>query len=229
MIPLKDVNPREKFPFITYTIIFLNVLVFLFEISLGKNLEVFLNAFGVVPIRFVANFLEYPFDIFNFIPFFSSMFLHGGFLHLIGNMLSLWIFGDNVEDKMGHFFYLIFYFFSGIGASIAHIIFNLSSQIPTIGASGAIAGVMGAYFFFFPRARVLTLVPIFFFFQLIEIPAFIFLGLWFLLQFFSGALSFGMSSSGGVAWWAHIGGFIFGFLVARLFFYKKKRRVFYYL
>lgn len=229
MIPLRDVNPREKFPFVTYTIIFLNVLIFFYEISLGKNLENFFNNFGVVPLRFVRDLLSSPFDIFNFIPLFSSMFLHGGFLHLIGNMLSLWIFGDNVEDKMGHLFYLIFYFFSGIGASVAHILFNLSSPIPTIGASGAIAGVMGAYFFFFPRARVLTLIPIFFFFQLVEIPAFVFLGLWFFLQIFSGTLSLGSSSSGGVAWWAHIGGFIFGFLIARLLFFKKKKRVIYYL
>lgn len=230
MIPLRDINPREKFPFVTYTIIFLNILAFLYEISLGKNLEFFLRDFGIIPLRFVRNFLNYPFDISNFLPFLTSMFLHGGFWHLLGNMLSLWIFGDNVEDKMGHFFYLIFYFISGFGASFAHILFNISSPIPTIGASGAIAGVMGAYFFFFPGARVLTLVPVFFFFQLVEIPAFIFLGLWFLLQIFSGSLTLAAAPSGGVAWWAHIGGFIFGFIFARLFFYKKKkRRIIYYL
>ncbi|MEJ5165899.1 MAG: rhomboid family intramembrane serine protease [Thermoanaerobaculia bacterium] len=228
MIPLKDVNPREKTPFVTYFLIIANVLTFLFEISLGRGLEVFFKEFGVIPLKFVHNFLNYPFDLYNYIPLFTSLFLHGGFLHLAGNMLSLWIFGDNVEDRMGHFFYLFFYFLSGIGASLAHIITNFSSPIPTIGASGAISGVMGAYFYFFPRARVLTLVPIFFFIQLVEIPAFIFLGLWFFLQLFSGALSFG-GGSGGVAWWAHIGGFVFGYLIARIFFFKRKQRIIYYL
>lgn len=228
MIPLKDVNPREKTPFVTYFLIIVNILTFLFEISLGRGIEVFLKEFGVIPLKFVYNFLNYPFDFYNYLPLFTSLFLHGGFLHLLGNMLSLWIFGDNVEDKMGHFFYFLFYFISGIGASLAHIITNFSSPIPTIGASGAISGVMGAYFYFFPRARVLTLIPIFFFIQLVEIPAFIFLGLWFLIQLFSGALSFG-GGSGGVAWWAHIGGFIFGYLIARILFYRKKQRVIYYL
>lgn len=229
MIPLKDVNPREKIPFFTFVLIILNVLAFLFELSMGRHLNVFLGEFGVVPIRFVNNFLSFPFEISNYFPLISSMFLHGGFLHLAGNMLSLWIFGDNVEDKLGHFYYIIFYFLSGFGASISHIIFNISSQVPTIGASGAISGVMGAYFYFFPRAKVLTLIPIFFFFELIEIPAFIFLGLWFAIQIFSGALSFGISSASGIAWWAHIGGFIFGYLFARVFFSKRKRRVIYYL
>lgn len=226
MIPLKDVNPSVKVPFFTYILISFNVLIFIFELSLGENLVSFLKVFGVIPERFIHNFLNYPFDFSNYFPILTSLFLHGGFLHLLGNMLSLWIFGDNVEDKLGHFFYIIFYFLSGIGASIAHIIFNFSSQIPTIGASGAIAGVMGAYFYFFPRARVLTLIPIFFFIQIVEIPAFIFLGLWFALQIFSGALSFGVSSTGGVAWWAHIGGFIFGYLFALIFFRRKKYKLY---
>lgn len=229
MIPLKDLNPSEKIPFVTYIFIILNVLAFFVELLFSNNLGQFFREFGLIPYNFINNFLNTPFQLKNFIPFFSSLFLHGGFLHLVGNMLSLWIFGDNVEDKLGHFYYLIFYFLSGIGASISHIIFNFNSHIPTIGASGAIAGVMGAYFYFFPRAKVLTLIPIFFFFQLIEIPAFIFLGLWFAIQIFSGALSFASSSATGIAWWAHIGGFIFGYLFARIFFGKKKRRIIYYL
>lgn len=228
MIPLKDVNPREKTPYFTYFLIVANVLAFLFEISQGSGLEAFLKEFGVIPIKFIHNFLNTPFDFYSYIPLFTSLFLHGGLLHLLGNMLYLWIFGDNVEDKMGHFSYFLFYFLSGIGASLAHIITNYSSPIPTIGASGAISGVMGAYFYFFPRARVLTLVPIFFFIQMVEIPAFIFLGFWFVLQLFSGASSF-ISSSGGVAWWAHIGGFVFGYLFARILFFKKKTRNIYYL
>ncbi len=224
MIPLKDINPREKIPFFTYLLISLNILIFIFQLGLGDEIEKFFRAFGLIPTKFIYSFLNYPTNPFVYLPLFTSMFLHGGFLHLIGNMLSLWIFGDNVEDKMGHFFYIIFYFISGLMASFAHIIFNSSSNIPTIGASGAIAGVMGAYFYFFPRARVLTLIPIFFFFQLVELPAFIFLGLWFAIQIFSGALSIGSPSAGGVAWWAHIGGFIFGYIFAKLFFHKQKKK-----
>ncbi len=224
MIPLKDINPREKIPFFTYFLISINVLIFIFQLGLGDEIEKFFKIFGIIPNKFIYNFLNYPLNPLVYFPLFTSMFFHGGFLHLIGNMLSLWIFGDNVEDRMGHFSYILFYFISGLIASIAHIIFNLSSNIPTIGASGAIAGIMGAYFYFFPRARVLTLIPIFFFFQLVELPAFIFLGLWFAIQIFSGVLSIGFPSAGGVAWWAHIGGFIFGYLFAKLFFHRKKRR-----
>lgn len=228
MIPLKDINPREKFPFFTYLIILLNVFIFLFEISKGSGIEEFFRYFGLIPKKFVYFFFSEPLNINIYIPFITSIFLHGGLLHLLGNMISLWIFGDNVEDKMGHFVFIFFYFFSGFFASFIHILFNFYSSVPTIGASGAIAGVMGSYFYFFPRARVLTILPLFFFFQIVEIPAFVFLGLWFLIQFFSGVLSLGIPSAGGIAWWAHIGGFLFGYIFSAVFF-KRKRRIIYYL
>jgi len=151
------------------------------------------------------------------------MFLHGGWLHLFGNMLYLWIFGDNVEDRLGHLRYLIFYLLSGIGASFVHIWLNPSSRLPTIGASGAIAGVMGAYFTLYPRARVITLLPFFFFFYLVEIPAFFFLGFWFILQFVSGSTALlTRLPHGGIAWWAHVGGFLFGATLNFLF--RKPKR-----
>jgi len=148
----------------------------------------------------------------------TSMFLHGGWLHLIGNMWYLWIFGDNVEDRLGHGRFLLFYLAAGVVASIIHAALQPGSPMPTVGASGAIAGVLGAYAFAFPRARVLTLVPIFFFIQIIAIPAMVLLGIWFAFQFIAGTMSFGVArGSGGVAWWAHIAGFVFGFLVMMLF------------
>jgi membrane associated rhomboid family serine protease len=160
----------------------------------------------------------------RFLPIFTSMFLHGGWLHLIGNMIYLWIFGDNVEDMMGHIKYFIFYLLCGVSANYAHLYTNASSPMPTIGASGAIAGVMGAYFILFPRSKVWTLFPIFFFIQIIKIPAVAFLGFWFLMQFFMGFFSLGVSSvaRGGVAWWAHIGGFACGALL--VFIFKKRKR-----
>jgi hypothetical protein len=154
------------------------------------------------------------------------MFLHGGWFHFLGNMLYLWVFGDNVEDRLGHFRFLIFYLVCGLSAAALHIFTNPYSKMPTVGASGAIAGVLGAYLVLFPRARVLTLVPILFFFQLMELPAVIFLGIWFIFQFFSGALSLtagGGSDVGGTAWWAHIGGFIAGVIMV-LRFRRKERR-----
>ncbi len=151
------------------------------------------------------------------------MFLHSGFMHIAGNMLFLWIFGDNVEDYFGHFPYLLFYLVCGIGSGITHIIFNFHSNLPALGASGAISGVMGAYIILFPRARVLTLVFIFF----IPIPAFIILGYWFLLQFLAGVSSVGVSATGGVAWWAHIGGFLLGMLITALTLGDRKQSVSY--
>jgi membrane associated rhomboid family serine protease len=147
-------------------------------------------------------------------PFFTSMFLHSGWLHLIGNMWFLWIFGDNVEDALGHFRYLIFYLTCGIFAGVTHTIFNWGSHIPAIGASGAIAGVRGAYIVFFPRARVLTLIPLIIFFFTVRIPAWVILGYWFLLQFVTGVGSLGVNTAGGVAVWAHVGGFVLGALIA---------------
>jgi len=153
-------------------------------------------------------------------PFFTSMFLHAGWLHLVGNMWFLWIFADNVEDILGHFNFLIFYIACGLAASFAHFIVNLNSAVPAVGASGAIAGVLGAYIVMFPRARVLTLVPIFIFLEVVEIPAFVFLGIWFIYQFFLGMMSVG-SYGAGVAFWAHIGGFIAGVLLLNIFLKKR--------
>ena len=159
------------------------------------------------------------------VPFFTSMFLHGGWLHLIGNMWYLWIFGDNIEDRLGHFTYLLFYLLCGLGAGVVHTVLNANTTVPSIGASGAIAGVLGAYVVSYPFARVLTLIPIFIFLQVIEIPAVIVLGLWFVMQFLYGTASLALTgpNAGGVAWWAHVGGFIIGILLVGLFPRKDRR------
>lgn len=212
MIPLRDNIPSHTTPVVNFALIGVNVLVFLFELSLGTELQKWIHVFGMVPERIVYIVFDAPqYFYIALISLFSSMFLHGGFLHIIGNMLFLYIFGDNVEDALGHVRYLVFYLGCGIAASMAQLIVHPGSRIPTIGASGAIAGVMGAYFLLYPHSKVLTLIPIFFFFQVFEIPAVIFLGLWFLIQFFLGSFSIaGASGSAGVAFWAHIGGFAVG-------------------
>jgi membrane associated rhomboid family serine protease len=224
MIPLKDTIPSRTFPFINYLIIFINLFCFLYEVSLGRYLQDFIFSWGLVPVRFFSPLtLELSSIIERLLPFFSSMFLHGGWIHFLGNMLYLYIFGDNVEDRLGHFRYLLFYLLCGIAASVAQLSSNPQASVPMVGASGAIAGVMGAYFLLYPYSRVVTLLFLFFFIEIVEIPAFFFLAFWFLLQFFSGALSLSSQSSisGGVAWWAHIGGFLSG--VVLLFLFKKKR------
>jgi membrane associated rhomboid family serine protease len=227
MIPLKDNIPSRTFPFVNISLIILNIVVFFYEVSLGPYLEHFIFYFGVIPHKFIFLLSRDTFSpVATFMPLFTSLFLHGGWLHLLGNMLYLWIFGDNVEDVLGHARYLIFYLLCGIGAGMTHIITQPVSQVPTIGASGAIAGIMGAYFILFPRARVVTLVPIFFFIQFIEIPAFFFLAFWFIMQLFSGTFAGSSSFSGGIAFWAHIGGFGCGMLL--LLFFKRQRKVRYY-
>ncbi len=227
MIPLKDDIPSRTFPFITIMLIIINSLIFLFEISLsqGELMELF-EYFGVIPARFLALISVQKFlDPSQFYTLFTSMFLHGGWFHIIGNMWYLWIFGDNVEDRMGHFRYLIFYILCGIGAGLTHIYLNPTSTVPTIGASGAISGVMGAYFILYPRARVLTLVPVFIFVEILVIPAFFYLGFWVFMQFIEGTLLFLVpSNAGGVAVWAHFGGFILGAIFV-FFFRKPKHRV----
>ncbi|MCX5898170.1 MAG: rhomboid family intramembrane serine protease [Proteobacteria bacterium] len=219
MIPLKDTIPSRTFPFINYTIILINLLCFLYQLSLGPHLEKFLYAWGVVPAQFFA-----PLSIGHLhlsqriLPLFTSMFLHGGWLHFLGNMLYLYIFGDNVEDRLGHARYLLFYLLCGVLAAAAHLLTNHDSRLPTIGASGAIAGVMGAYFFLYPYARVVTLIFIVFFFDIVEIPAFFFLAFGFIFQFLSGTIIATQDAmSGGVAWWAHIGGFLAGILLLFVF------------
>jgi membrane associated rhomboid family serine protease len=216
-IPLKDLNPRRGYPVVNTFIILTNLVVFFYELSLKLTLsphafQAFEIANGTVPARIPAFLAGYVTFSAAFLPLLSSMFLHSGWLHILGNMLFLWIFGDNVEDFFGHIPYLFFYLLCGIGAGLVHILFNLSSHVPALGASGAISGVMGAYTLLYPRARVLTLVFIF----LVPIPAFLFLGYWILLQFLSGIGAFGVAASGGVAWWAHVGGFLTGMLLTQI-------------
>lgn len=221
MLPLRDTIPSRTRPWVNYSLIALNTLVFIFELFLGPNLNAFVRAYGFVPARFFASLGA----IFHVGPgpfiiecgtILSSMFMHGGFTHFLGNMLFLYIFGDNVEDRFGHGRYLIFYLLTGVAAALTQGILSPSSMVPMIGASGAISGVMGAYLKFFPHSRVLTLIPFFFFYQLAEIPAFIYLALWFILQFFQGSLSLlaGTAGAGGVAWFAHVGGFVTGLFLA---------------
>ncbi len=209
-IPLKDLNPRRTYPIVNTTLILVNVLVFIYQYTLPPYaFKTFMIANATVPARFPAWLSGHaPFDA-AFLPLLTSMFLHSGILHIAGNMLFLWIFGDNVEDFYGHFTYLFFYLVCGIGSGLLHVLFNMTSAVPALGASGAISGVMGAYGILYPRARILTLVFIF----LVPIPAVIILGYWFILQFLSGVSSLGAAASGGVAWWAHVGGFLLGMLI----------------
>jgi membrane associated rhomboid family serine protease len=209
-IPLKDLNPRRTFPAITILLIAVNVAVFAYQVTLPPQAgQAFLMTFADVPSRLPAWFSGEGSAAAALLPLLTSMFLHGGVLHLLGNMLFLWIFGDNVEDFLGHTGYLIFYFVCGIVASLTHDFSNLSSRVPALGASGAISGVMGAYMVLFPRSRVLTLIFIF----LVPIPAVVILGWWFILQFLGGLSSVGMRAAGGVAWWAHVGGFLMGVIL----------------
>jgi membrane associated rhomboid family serine protease len=204
MIPLRDTQPSYSTPFVTIGIIVLNVMVFLHQISLDPyELNHFIARYAIVP------------DRFQYVDLISSMFMHGGWMHLIGNMWFLWIYGDNVEDVLGHWKYVLFYLACGAAAGLVHVMLGPLSRVPTLGASGAIAGVMGAYLIKFPHSRIITLVPIFVFFTTMEIPALIILLYWFVLQVFSGVGSIGYSnvSRGGVAWFAHIGGFVAGIIL----------------
>ncbi|WPX08854.1 rhomboid family intramembrane serine protease [Anaerocellum danielii] len=227
MIPLKDTIPSREKPFMTWTIILINVFVFLYQISLPPEAaSQFVYKYSFVPARFTY-YLEHGFLVAITVSIGSiltSMFMHGSWMHLISNMWSLWLFGDNVEDRVGHFRFLIFYILSGLSASLTHWFFNIHSSIPTVGASGAISGVMGAYFLMFPLSRIVTLIPLGFIPLFIEIPALFYLGIWFLSQVSSGILElFGPVFGSGIAWWAHIGGFLFGMLTIN-FFKRKYRR-----
>lgn len=227
MIPIRDRNPSGIFPIVTIGIIALNTVVFLFELSLGHRLDYFLFQFGIVPVK-VVYAAEIPGSTFlnTYFPFLSYMFLHGGFIHLIGNMWFLWIFGDNIEDALGRFKFILFYLICGIGSAIVHVYFNRQSGVPCVGASGAVAGVLGAYMVTFPRARVLVVLPLFIIWELIELPAVIVLGFWFLIQFFSGAAAISSIKGGsGIAWWAHIGGFILGIILIKIFIKSRKTSV----
>jgi membrane associated rhomboid family serine protease len=206
-IPLKDLNPRRAYPIVNTALILANVGVFVYQLTLPAHaFQGFVLSNATIPARFPAALSGHaPLEA-AFLPLLTSMFLHGGIAHLLGNMLFLWIFGDNVEDFYGHIPYLFFYLVCGIGAGLLHVLFNWSSMVPSLGASGAISGVMGAYLILYPRSRILTLVFIF----LIPIPAVFILALWFVMQFVSGVSSLGMAATGGVAWWAHVGGFLLG-------------------
>lgn len=221
MFPIQDSVPRRCPPLMMWTIIAVNLVFFIFETRLGPhNLQRLFYVFGLVPARYThpewavwAGLV--PGAI---MPLFTAMFLHGGWLHIIGNMWTLWIFGDNVEDEMGHFRFLVFYLLCGLAASFVQIYTNYGSTIPTVGASGAIAGVMGAYFVLFPTARIIIMIPILFIPLFFEIPAIFFLGFWFMQQLFGGTMMLaGPKAVGGIAWWAHAGGFVFGMIAVKLF------------
>jgi membrane associated rhomboid family serine protease len=211
MIPLKDINPTRGFPFVNVLLIAANVLVFLYQVTLSPvAAKAFVLANATVPARIPAFLAGHAPASVALFPLFSSMFLHGWLMHLLGNMLFLYIFGDNVEDAFGHIGYLFFYLLCGIGSGLIHVLFNWGSGIPALGASGAISGVMGAYAVMFRRHQILTFFLIF----LIPVPAILILGYWFVLQFVAGINGLGMATAGGVAWWAHIGGFLMGVVIA---------------
>jgi membrane associated rhomboid family serine protease len=216
MIPIRDAIRSKNFPAVNVIIIVINVLAFLWELFQGPDLREAFYLFGIVPIRYSDPEISIQFTKFQqFLPFLTSMFLHGGLFHILGNMWFLYIFGDNIEDRLGHIRYFIFYLFCGVVAGFVQLYTSWNSKIPTIGASGAISGVMGAYLLLYPRSRILTLIPIFFFFQFVELPAFIFLGYWLLIQLFSAGLT--PRNVGGIAFWAHIGGFIAGLILVKIF------------
>jgi membrane associated rhomboid family serine protease len=223
MIPIRDDTPRFSTPYVTYFLVALNTLMFLFELALGpESRNQFMFQFGVMPAHITGLLERMPTvsPAAALLPVFTSMFLHASWLHLIANMWVLWIFGDNIEDYLGHFRYLAFYLLCGVAAAVAHTVLNALSRVPSVGASGAIAGVMGAYFLLHPRARVLTLVPLIFFFTFWWLPAWIVLGYWFLVQFLSGAataIAYSSQTSGGIAFWAHVGGFVSGMLLIKVF------------
>ena len=229
MIPIKDDNPTPRFPFFTILILLANVGVFIYQWLLGPDVQAFLYRYGAIPWE-IVRFREYtgfpvPFrsEWPAILSIGSSMFIHGGLLHLIGNMVYLWVFGDNVEAVLGHMRFLLFYLVCGTVATVTHIVLNVDSIVPMVGASGAISGILGAYIVRFPRARVHVLIFFFFFLRIVRVPAVVLLGFWFIMQVFSGFGAQGVQS--GVAWFAHIGGFIAGMLLIVLFPKAKRVRI----
>ena len=219
MFPLRDNIPSRRFPVVTVVLIAINVIIFLFEVMMGRNVYTVMIMFGVIPARLVSQWQD-PRVVFTLI---SSMYLHGGWAHLLGNMLYLWIFGDNVEDRMGRLRFFVFYTLSGVIASLLQVAANTRSPVPIIGASGAIAGVLGAYLLLYPRARVSTLI-LFLFIQIVWLPAVVVLGGWFLIQLFNGLASLTeITQTGGVAWWAHIGGFVAGMILLPVFLRREQK------
>jgi membrane associated rhomboid family serine protease len=221
LIPIRDTIPSRSAPVVTWALIAVNIVVFLYELGLEPGeLQRFIYLFGLVPARYShpewASWVGFPVD--DYWPFLTHMFVHGGLAHLIGNIWALWIFGDNVEDRMGRARYLLFYLLMGLAAALTHWFTNIDSTVPTVGASGAIAGVLGAYFVFFPRARIIAMFPVLFLPFFFELPAVTYLLIWFLTQLFGGALTgLGPHQVGGIAFWAHVGGFAAGAVLCRLF------------
>lgn len=230
MIPLKNLRPRVRFPAITLAIIIANFLVFFYQLSLpSRALQSFIFTYSLIPARLQLALAASQFTMREaFLPFLTSMFLHAGWLHIIGNMWFLWLFGGNVEDRLGHVPYLGFYILCGLGAGIVQTLFSLGSRIPSLGASGAIAGVLGAYIVLFPSSKILTLVTLFFWWFFARLPAVLFIGLWFIVQFLSGVSSLGSAAEGGVAWWAHVGGFLLGMLLVAGMSRRREREYDYY-
>ena len=216
IIPLRDINPSSSFPFITILLICINIVVFILQATLPEaELASFYGTFGLMPARFLGsmNGITERSVLNEGMTLFTSMFLHGGPMHIIGNMWILWLLGDNVEDRLGHFTFLGFYLLAGIGASLVHAVIYPASTVPTIGASGAIAGVMAAYVLMFPKAKIKVLVFLVIFITTINVPAFIFIGLWFMTQLFNGLGSLSAGEASGIAFWAHIGGFLAGIIL----------------
>jgi membrane associated rhomboid family serine protease len=211
MIPIKDEIPTRYFPVVNYLLIAMNVVVFIFMWLAGSQQDALVYEFAMIPANFSRGI-----TLGDVTDIFTSMFMHAGLLHLGGNMLYLWIFGDNIEDRMGHVGYLMFYLVGGVAAALTHLATNFGSQIPTVGASGAIAAVLGAYLVLYPRSRIVTFIPLGFFMRLTTVPAVVVLGLWFVLQLFNGVVTLGATAVGGVAFWAHIGGFVAGVVIAKL-------------
>jgi membrane associated rhomboid family serine protease len=215
MIPLKDINPSRSFPIVNLTIILICSALWLYEVSLEEyEFNHFIYNFGLVPVEVFSK----PYQLF------THMFLHGSWLHIIGNMWFLWVFGDNVEDRLGKFKYLLFYVLSGLGAAVIQSLVSFLTgavHVPMVGASGAISGVLGAYLYLFPHARILALVPVFFFLTLMELPAVFFIGMWVFIQIINGLITLPFASMGGVAWFAHIGGFFVGYKLVRVFYRRR--------
>lgn len=225
LFPIYDENPTQSMPWITLLIIVSNIFVFVYELSLQSSgqLQQLIQTAALIPYQ-ITHMTEITSSISNMgVPtLITSMFLHAGWLHIIGNMWYLWIFGNNVEDALGHFKYLFFYLACGLGGGVLHILSQPNSQVPTLGASGAIAGVLAAYLILFPNTRVVTIVPIFFFIQVIRVPALLLIGLWFIIQLASGIGTLSTTPAGGTAWFAHVGGFIAGLLLILIL---RKRRL----
>ncbi len=222
MIPFKDDNPTSIFPFVTIGFIVINTIVFILQIISPADPRRIVLAYGAIP-HFLLTFDTVQ-PIHPVLTVFTSMFMHGGLFHLGGNMLYLWIFGNNIEDKLGHMRFIIFYLLCGIAAAYSHAITESSSIIPMIGASGAVSGILGAYLLLFPHARVHTLIFLGFFVQVVRLPALFVIGFWIVIQFINGIISKGIATQGGVAWFAHIGGFVFGILMIKVFLRIKRRR-----